>query len=245
MVSNKYKGKRWVEARKAALQRDRVCQSCGSSDDLHVHHIRPVRTFDDFTDAHDINNLVVLCSSCHRKWEGRRERPNSLDEDGRVQLSQLVHNLSRDTIARFYEPPGPWVLFEWYKRELLDDWKRCGVCLKKLQETRSRSDYCEHCGLPPRFWDIDDAYTLSRIKHRIKLVSTTLTSYGIPHDREAAMEVADRIWEKDEYHENGWLGDRLLTNAVYAAIQSGYDESEVGFDYEPICPVPEPVWVPN
>lgn len=244
MVSNKYKSDRWNEARSAALQRDRVCQACGEGDDLHVHHIRPVRTFDDYRDAHDITNLVVLCPSCHRKWEGRDERPNALDEDGRVQLSQLVHNLSRDTISRFYEPPGPWVLFEWFKRELLDDWKRCGFCLGKMQTTRSRADYCEHCGMPPRFWNIDDAYSIERIKHRVELVCATLCRNGIPHHEDSAIQVAERCWDKDEWHEEGWLGDRLLVNAVWAAIKSGYDESEVEFGYEPICPEPKPIWVP-
>lgn len=205
MVSNKYRGERWVEAKKAAHQRDRVCQSCGSSDDLHVHHIRPVRTFDDYTDAHDINNLVVLCSSCHRKWEGRRERPNALDEDGRVQLSQLVHNLSRDTIGRFYEPAGPWVLFEWFREELFDDRKRCGVCFGKMQDTCSRAEYCEHCGMPPRFWDLEDAYTVHRIKKRVKFACAALERHDIPQDKKTAIKIAERLWKtKSIMRMGGW-----------------------------------------
>jgi 5-methylcytosine-specific restriction endonuclease McrA len=55
------------------LLRDRVlerdgwrCQDCGSSKDLHVHHLAKRSKFGD--DASD--NLIALCASCHRERHG-------------------------------------------------------------------------------------------------------------------------------------------------------------------------------
>ena len=73
----------WCAARRKALERDNhTCQDCGKhAEELernpHVHHIRPVRTFDNVDNAHDLNNLVVLCGSCHPKWEGLYLRPDT------------------------------------------------------------------------------------------------------------------------------------------------------------------------
>lgn len=70
----------WPTQREKALERDGYeCRSCGTTQAEHkaehgrgldVHHIRPVRTFDDPDDAHAIQNLVTACRSCHTKYEG-------------------------------------------------------------------------------------------------------------------------------------------------------------------------------
>jgi DNA-directed RNA polymerase subunit RPC12/RpoP len=53
----------WREARAAALERAGYkCSKCGSHNDLHVHHIKPVSKGG--TDA--LSNLAVLCADCHR-----------------------------------------------------------------------------------------------------------------------------------------------------------------------------------
>jgi len=241
MVSAKYSGERWEEARKAALARDRVCQDCGTDEDLHVHHIRPVRTFEDYQDAHGLSNLVVLCSTCHPKWEGRRERPNTLDEDGRVQLSQLVHTLSRETVGRLYEPPGPWILTQYFKEKKLNHRRHCEMCFRAMGTTRAAAEYCPECGRPPRYWDGKGAYSLERITDRVEYACSALKKDGVPVDVRAGSKVARRLWEKDEYHSNGWLGDRLLMTAVHASIKSAYNPDAVEKEYGPICPSPKPV----
>lgn len=67
-------GENWDEQRAAALEQDdHTCQACGASGDdtlLDVHHIRPLKTFESPEDANTLDNLVVFCRSCHRKWEG-------------------------------------------------------------------------------------------------------------------------------------------------------------------------------
>jgi 5-methylcytosine-specific restriction endonuclease McrA len=76
-------GELWYEARRQALDRDKhTCQDCGEHRSdldkrIHVHHITPVREFDNVNDAHGLSNLVTLCISCHAKWEGLYLRPDT------------------------------------------------------------------------------------------------------------------------------------------------------------------------
>lgn len=70
--SHRY-GSGWSVARKNVRERDEVCRHCGhdgSDCRLEVHHIVPVRVFrqsEDLSvdDAHDEENLVLLCKRCH------------------------------------------------------------------------------------------------------------------------------------------------------------------------------------
>ncbi|MFC4407091.1 HNH endonuclease [Haloarchaeobius iranensis] len=72
----------WYPVKRAALERDdHECQSCGRTRtdmgrEPDVHHIVPVREFDDPQDAHTIENVICLCRSCHRLAEiGRIPTP--------------------------------------------------------------------------------------------------------------------------------------------------------------------------
>ncbi len=70
-------GPGWAAARRQVHERDEVCQLCGhdgSEQILDVHHIIPVREFDEdptatLRDAHELDNLVLLCRSCHMQVE--------------------------------------------------------------------------------------------------------------------------------------------------------------------------------
>jgi 5-methylcytosine-specific restriction endonuclease McrA len=70
-------GPGWATARARVQRRDEVCQHCGhdgSDRRLEVHHIVPVRVFredpeKDLQDAHELDNLVLLCRRCHGKAE--------------------------------------------------------------------------------------------------------------------------------------------------------------------------------
>lgn len=55
---------RWATVRLQHLEREPVCQACGRSKDLEVHHIRPYATWPDY--ELDPTNLITLCASpCH------------------------------------------------------------------------------------------------------------------------------------------------------------------------------------
>lgn len=70
--SHRY-GPGWSVVREKVRERDEVCQHCGhdgSERRLEVHHIVPVRVFRQtpelsIEDAHDEENLVLLCNRCH------------------------------------------------------------------------------------------------------------------------------------------------------------------------------------
>jgi transposase len=70
-----YQSTKWKETREEALQRDdHECQACGKEEDLHVHHIQPVSAGGP---RFELNNLVTLCDTHHREWEGLYLRPDT------------------------------------------------------------------------------------------------------------------------------------------------------------------------
>lgn len=75
---NLYQTKAWEQARKDALNRDdHECQVCGTNSDLHVHHIIPVTSGGP---RYRVDNLVTLCDTHHREWEGMYIRPDTRHE---------------------------------------------------------------------------------------------------------------------------------------------------------------------
>jgi hypothetical protein len=80
-------GGSWWTVRRKALERDaHQCQHCGSKRsemgrEPDVHHLRPVREFDEPESAHYLANVVSLCRSCHRNVEvGNISPPSPGDE---------------------------------------------------------------------------------------------------------------------------------------------------------------------
>lgn len=62
--------------REIVMERDGCCVICGESENLHCHHIKPVRDFvkdDDSNvrDAHRVENMVILCNKHHPMYEGK------------------------------------------------------------------------------------------------------------------------------------------------------------------------------
>lgn len=73
-----YQSKEWEETREEVLERDgHECQACTTEEDLHVHHIQPVSAGGP---RFETDNLVTLCVSCHKEWEGLYLRPDTRDE---------------------------------------------------------------------------------------------------------------------------------------------------------------------
>jgi len=65
----------WYRVRRQALDRDgHTCQHCGKGREEigrepDVHHVTPIRTYDDPQDAHSLDNVVALCRCCHLRAE--------------------------------------------------------------------------------------------------------------------------------------------------------------------------------
>jgi hypothetical protein len=72
-------GPDWRYIRRDARERDGFsCQDCGLSErehkarygqELEVHHIKPIREFDNVEEANQLSNLITLCRAHHRKYE--------------------------------------------------------------------------------------------------------------------------------------------------------------------------------
>jgi DEAD/DEAH box helicase domain-containing protein len=94
-------GPNWDQQKRAALARDgERCQHCGAGQRPgrrhDVHHIKPFRTFGyrqgvngAYLQANALDNLITLCSSCHRRAEGEVRMRSSL-----AGLGSLLRNLA-------------------------------------------------------------------------------------------------------------------------------------------------------
>lgn len=61
---NRY-GTTWTTVRRHKLRQQPVCEVCGVSSNLEVHHIVRLLDFDTPEEANNLDNLQVLCKSCH------------------------------------------------------------------------------------------------------------------------------------------------------------------------------------
>ncbi len=88
-------GPNWPQQRQLALERDnRRCRTCGASAEeflLHIHHIRPFREYgyipgrnENYRLANQLDNLVTLCPSCHRRAEAGQQTRSALSGLGYV-----------------------------------------------------------------------------------------------------------------------------------------------------------------
>jgi 5-methylcytosine-specific restriction endonuclease McrA len=70
--------------RNQVLERDGWrCQNCGSSKDLHVHHVKARSKL-----GHDESrNLITLCVVCHRRQHGSLQKEKRSDGHASVSLS--------------------------------------------------------------------------------------------------------------------------------------------------------------
>lgn len=83
-------GPNWQQQRQLVLERDgHRCQTCGAESKagatLHIHHIRPFREFnyipgenDNYRQANQVDNLITLCPSCHRRAEAGQQARSAL-----------------------------------------------------------------------------------------------------------------------------------------------------------------------
>jgi 5-methylcytosine-specific restriction endonuclease McrA len=56
----------------AVLNRDKVCQICGTSRQLELHHI--VYRSEDKKRINDIGNCIFLCSNCHKLAHSNKKK---------------------------------------------------------------------------------------------------------------------------------------------------------------------------
>jgi len=85
-------GESWTEEKRESIRNKygRTCVGCGLpgqqhreefNERLHVHHIIPARKVKIENHRNSSSNLIPLCNSCHRRWEGIPLRPTLIDGD--------------------------------------------------------------------------------------------------------------------------------------------------------------------
>lgn len=70
-----YSYRQW---RDAVIKRDKVCQMCGSSKRLEVHHIKPYAAYPEL--RQELSNGITLCHDCHVQLH-KQERKDGEKED--------------------------------------------------------------------------------------------------------------------------------------------------------------------
>lgn len=168
-------GPNWQQQRQRALARDGYrCRTCGSEaktgQGLHIHHIRPFRDYGYIPDkneayilANDLDNLVTLCSSCHRRAEAGQQTRSALGgfsyvlgnlaplflmcDRGDIQVSVESRNpLTQSPTVVIYERTAAGVGFSQKLFELHDD--LLASSLELVTDCRCK-DGCPACVGPP------------------------------------------------------------------------------------------------
>lgn len=140
MTRGAYSGSRWRQSRRAVLSRDnRRCQDCGSEEYLHIHHVIPVREFENPEDAHYPDNLVVLCKYCHPSWEDEDSRPRLADSDAELLVREVVEELETlsHRSAMFNHAPA-----QLYDVLIWNDAEICNNCHARM----GLASHCSECG---------------------------------------------------------------------------------------------------
>lgn len=114
--AEKLKDPRWIELREKVLERDsRTCQGCGSSTQLHVHHLRYAKSRDPWDVQ--LSDLVTFCKRCHEGQEMAislfRRAISSLSPDHATELAFRVyggvHRLSHTSYKDAVQLPSSMV----------------------------------------------------------------------------------------------------------------------------------------
>jgi len=70
-----YQTQKWQKTRREALrQANHKCGACGQTEQLVGHHIIPLSAGGE---PFDVDNVSVLCRSCHMEWEGLYLQPDN------------------------------------------------------------------------------------------------------------------------------------------------------------------------
>jgi hypothetical protein len=100
----------WNSRRKKVYKRDNhTCQNCGRTGsidgdvDLHAHHIVPKSK----DGRHKLDNLVTLCSECHKAVHGSSMAPTSSSPNDDYSFWDKLGEIDSEDIEEFIEQNEP------------------------------------------------------------------------------------------------------------------------------------------
>lgn len=99
----------WNDRKNIAMNKNNVCSECGKKRSLHLHHIIHIG----LGGSHELSNLELLCSKCHRKKhktkkshhkeEERYFEEKKSDENSFAQRSKIIKTaISQNSDIKFY-----------------------------------------------------------------------------------------------------------------------------------------------
>lgn len=105
MSKDNYRSAAWREIRLIALSRDaNECVACKTDTRLQVHHIVPFKKSSD----NSLRNLIVLCISCHKKYENR---PTELRDIMNNEVESIIKR-RKILIRNFYSNAKAYALLD-------------------------------------------------------------------------------------------------------------------------------------
>ena len=88
----KRNSKEYARFRESVLRRDNVCQCCGGSEELEVHHALSFKQYNSL--GADPNNGIVLCKECHSKYHNENGYTRNVNP---VTLAQFLRDYGMNT----------------------------------------------------------------------------------------------------------------------------------------------------
>ena len=98
---------RYTKYHEKVLKRDNVCQCCGTSHDLEVHHPLPFNSYN--TLGADPNNGIVLCKDCHSEYHSKYGYKRNANP---ITLAQFLRDNGKQFQKKLDNTPGKWDIYQ-------------------------------------------------------------------------------------------------------------------------------------
>ncbi len=173
-----------------------TCRLCGQrGGQLHAHHVVPV--WADPSRACDLNNIVTLCVSCHRRVQGRELE--YIEHLTGAPLPQLIHRMKpRRPQQKLIAKPVKVLKVEYVGREMTYDLAVCGPYHNYIANGLVvHNSYNERSG---RYVEYEDEFYLpERLRLQAKSNKQASEFGEIPNERELIQmiqETYDLVYER-------------------------------------------------
>ena len=150
--------KEYNRFRESVLKRDKVCQCCGSNEDLEVHHLFPFKSYNSL--GADTKNGVALCKECHTQYHSQY---GTKKNNNPVTFAQFLRDYGMSPQTKL-----PDNVFDTYK----------GLALRLIEKLQD--DYAGDC--PVNVLTSELGEQLDLLEEQSNLLITTLKQKGLIYE---------------------------------------------------------------
>ena len=154
----KRESKEYNRFRESVLKRDKVCQCCGSNEDLEVHHLFPFKSYNSL--GADTKNGVALCKECHTQYHSQY---GTKKNNNPVTFAQFLRDYGMSPQTKL-----PDNVFDTYK----------GLALRLIEKLQD--DYAGDC--PVNVLTSELGEQLDLLEEQSNLLITTLKQKGLIYE---------------------------------------------------------------